>query len=105
MVIGHDDADVDESSCDDVDHINLVDQHVFDETEMFQDIQNKYVGTTTTNDKICEFFTSFLSSASFAAQLPLTFTRFLALGLEMSQVLILHKIKPRFSHFNLIKLF
>ena len=48
MVIGHDEAEVDESSCDDVDHINLVDQHVFDETEMFQDIQNKYAGITTT---------------------------------------------------------
>ena len=41
-----------------------------------------------------QFFTSFLSSVSSAApQLPLTFTRFLALGLETAPVLILHKIK------------
>ena len=56
----------------------------------------------TTN---CDFFTSFLSSASSSAQLPPTFTRFLALGLEMSQVLILHKIKPRFQNLNQVKLF
>ena len=48
MVIGHIDCDVDESSSDDVDHIRLADQHKFDETEMFQDIQNKYAGITTT---------------------------------------------------------
>ena len=105
MLIGHDDAGVDESSGDDVDHIQIVGHLItqicfkLSKTNMQECPQQCKI---TTN---CEIFTSFLSSASSSAQLPLTFTRFLALGLEMSQVLILHKIKPRFQNLNQVKLF